>query len=236
MDDSAVISNRVANLMPTAILDLDSEEVRSVVKLLALRSAADRSWLQKAHAHLARALRPTYSVDEWQPASVTLRKGHGSCSQRMACLEAVGRAAGIPSRVRALKMKGSFWNPRFRLLRFFIPKAILLLWPQFFLDGEWVDFDELYAPLSRLASTSRHGFANDAESLFEAVQGTPVDFLGKTCGLTCALPGQDLTGFVLADMGFFDARDEALKSLGSFQHTLRGIAFELMLGGAASSR
>ncbi len=134
---------RQSNLERTAILDYDREEVKNIVRLVGAGGQADRAWLVAAHAHLAQALRPVYSVNEWQPASATIRKARGSCSQRMACLEAVGRAAGIPSRVRALRVKGSFWYPRFRLVRGFIPRSILLLWPQFFLEKAWVDFDEL---------------------------------------------------------------------------------------------
>jgi Transglutaminase-like superfamily len=235
VDNRSEIAPHSANLKATTILDLGHEEVNRAVRLLAPPSPATRSWLKKAHAHLVENLRPVYSVNEWQPASVTLRKGRGSCSQRMACLEAVARAAGIPSRVRALKVKGEFWYPRFRYSRVFMPKSILLLWPQFFLESGWVDFDELYAPLTQLATISPQGFANDAESLFEAVQGTPVDFLGKTCGLTCARPDHNLSRFVRADEGFFDTRDEALKRVGSFQHSFRGRAFEVIFGGLRSS-
>jgi Transglutaminase-like superfamily len=234
MNNLAEIAPCSANLKATAILDTGDEEVKKVVHLLVPPSPADRPWLQKAHACLVEKLRPVYSVNEWQPASATLRNGRGSCSQRMACLEAVGRAALVPTRVRALQVKGSFWYPRFRYLRFFIPQSVLLLWPQFFLENKWVDFDELYAPLARLATTSRQGFANDAESLFEAVRNTPVDFLGKTCGLSCAGIGYDLSKFVLADRGFFNTRDEALTRFGSFQHTFRGHAFELLFGNLSS--
>lgn len=169
-----------------------------------------------------------YSVKELQPASRTLLKKRGSCSQRMACLEALARAVGIPTRVRAFHVKGSFWYPRFRLSQYFIPRRILLVWPQFFLEGLWVDFDELYAPAAQLAATAKHGFTNDGESLFEAVQHTPVDFLGKTCGLACATPEQNLSRFILSDDGFFDTRDEAFDRFGVFESTMRGRIFEFL--------
>jgi len=98
----------------------------------------------------------------------------------------------------------------------------------------WVDLDELYSPMALLVATS-HGFRNDGESLFEAIQKTPVDFLGKSCGLACAKPEHDLSKFVLNDEGFFDTRDEAFERFGSFQNTLRGRAFELVFGGRKSS-
>jgi hypothetical protein len=175
-----------------------------------------------------------YSVNEWQPVSKTLQKKKGSCSQRMACLEAIARAVGISTRVRALHVSGRFWYPRFWLSRPFIPKHILLVWPQFSLQGTWVDLDELYSPVAMLVATS-HGFKNDGESLFEAIQKTPVDFLGKSCGLACAKPEHDLSKFVQRDEGFFDTRDEVFERFGSFQHTFRGRVFEAVFGGRKSS-
>jgi hypothetical protein len=184
---------------------------------------------------LMRTLRPVYSVDERQPASATLSEERGSCSQRTAVLEAVARTAGIPTRVRALALKGSFWYPRFRLTRVFIPPSVLLVWPQFYVTGEWVDFDELHASAEQMVARSRVGFTNAGESLFEAVAGTPVDFLGKTCGLACSRPEQDLSRFVIANHGFFNTQDEAFERLGWFQDTLRGHAFEVVFGGRTSA-
>ncbi len=151
----------------------------------------------------------------------------------MACLEAVARAGGIPTRVRALHVKGEFWYPRFRLSCPFIPQRILLVWPQFFLQGMWVDFDEIYSPIEQLAAKSGR-FGNGGESLFEAVRHTAVDFLGKTCSVACARPEHDLSMFVQDDAGFFDTRDEVFERFGSFQHTLRGRAFEIIFGGRNS--
>ncbi len=223
-----------ANLKATAILDIHHEEVRRLAEALIHPGQPDRIFLQSSHLCLSQKVRPVYSVDELQPVSETLRRARGSCSQRMACLEAVARTGGIPSRVRALHVKGEFWYPRFWLSRPFIPERILLVWPQFFLQGKWVDFDEIYSPVGQLAATS-NGFRNNGESLFEAVQHTPVDFLGKTCGLACARPEHDLSRFVLDDAGFFDTRDEVFDRFGSFKRTLRGLAFEAIFGGRKSS-
>ena len=222
------------NLKAKAILDIQHEEVQKLAKKLAQEELPDRLRLRKAHSLLAAILRPVYSVDEWQRASKTLLKRQGSCSQRMTCLEAVARAIGIPTRVRAIYVEGSFWYPRFRFLRPFIPKRILLAWPQFYLGGTWVDFDELYAPMAQLAATATRGFSNDLESLFEAVQDTPVDFVGKTCGMACARAEYDLSRFVLDNRGFFNTRDELFEHLGSLEQTLRGRLFEMALGGRKS--
>lgn len=235
MESPGDIVPQSANLKGTAILDIDHEGVRSLARILIRPNQSGHNLLQNAHARLSEMVRPVYSVDEWQPVSRTLQKKQGSCSQRMACLEAVARAAEIPTRVRALHIKGSFWYPRFKFSRWFVPKQILLVWPQFFLQEIWVDFDELYGPVAELATAASHGFRNDGESLFEAVQKTPVDFLGKTCGLACARPELDLSKFVVDDAGFFDTRDEAFERFGSFQQTLRGRVFEAAYGGRSSS-
>ena len=229
------IAPRSANLKATSILDIDSEEVRKQVETIIDPEQSDRAFLQRAHHHLCQLVRPVYSVNELQPVSKTLHERIGSCSQRMACLEAMSRAAGISTRVRVLYVSGRFWYPRFWLSRPFIPARILLVWPQFFLHGMWVDLDELYSPVALLVATS-DGFRNDGESLFEAVQKTPVDFLGKSCGLACAKPEHDLSRFVLRDEGFFDTRDEAFERFGSFRHTLRGHVFEAVFGGRKSGQ
>jgi len=230
METQTQAEPRPANLGPTSILDTRQPEVLKLVHILPKGGISDHAWLQRVHTRLVNTLSPVYSLNEWQPASVTLRKGRGSCSQRMACLEAVARAAGIATRVQAFRVKGEFWFPRFRFARWFMPKKVLLLWPQFFLDRAWLSFDELYGSMEQLSAQAAHGFNNSVESLFEAVQNTPIDFAGKTCGLACVKPEHNLTRFVSADEGTFDSRDEALKRFGSLQFTVRGWAFELLYG------
>lgn len=234
MNTSVDLAPREANLQATPILDFHHPEVRRVADPFAEKGLPARTCLQQAHMHLVSMLYPVYSINELQCTSDTLCKRRGSCSQRMACLESVARAVGIPTRVRALHIKGSFWNPRFRFSRWFIPRRILLVWPQFFLDGRWVDFDELHASMAVLVRAATTGFANNAESLFEAVRTTPVDLLGKTCGMPCAKPEYDLSRYVLDDQGFFDTRDEVFHRFGSFQHSLRGRFFEMMYGNRSS--
>jgi hypothetical protein len=136
--------------------------------------------------------------------------------------------------VRALRVKGSFWYPRFLFSRPFIPERVLLVWPQFPFQSVRVDFGELHSPLSQLAA-AWHAFRNDGQSLFEAVQKTPVDFLGKTCCLASAKSEHDLSNYVLNDEGFFNTRDEAFSRFGSFRNTLRGAVSERFFGGRKSS-
>jgi hypothetical protein len=220
-----------ANLRATSILDHHDGIVLHLAANLRQRNLGDRKLLQSAHRYLVHSV---YALDELQPASHTLRKQHGSCSQRMACLEAVSRACDIPTRVRAFVISGRFWYPRFRLFRAFIPKKILLVWPQFFLEATWVDFDELYSPAARLAERAEQGFRNDGESIFDAVDDIPIDFMAKTCGTGCAPSKFDLSRFVLADEGFLDTRDEVFARHGSFHTTLRGRMFEVIYGGRTS--
>jgi transglutaminase-like putative cysteine protease len=152
----------------------------------------------------------------------------------MACLEAVSRACGIPTRSRVLLVSGRFWYPRFHLFRAFIPKKILLVWPQFFIERAWIDFDELYGDAADLAAGATQAFTNNGESIFDAVAHTPVDFMAKTCSEGCSSSKFDLSRFVLSDEGFLDTRDEVFARFGSFQVTLRGRMFEVVYGGRSS--
>ncbi len=223
-----------ANLQATLILDHQEAIIRDLAMRLREREPEDRKLVQSAHRYLVEFVKPIYTLDELQSASQTLRERHGSCSQRMACLEAVSRACGVPTRSRVLRVSGRFWYPRFQMFRACIPSRILLVWPQFFVDGTWVDFDELYGPATELAGRAVHAFRNDGESIFDAVDHTPVDFMAKTCPLGGARSSFDLSRFVLADEGFFDTRDKVFEHFGSFQTTLRGRMFEVLYGGRTS--
>jgi hypothetical protein len=234
MSMEKVTTPNLANLRATSILDHHDASIRDLATRLRERDQEDRKLLQSAHRYLVDSVRPVYTLDELQAASQTLRKQRGSCSQRMACLEAVSRACGVPTRSRALQVSGGFWYPRFSIFRAFIPKRILLVWPQFFMLNAWIDFDELYGSATELAEKAGHAFSNDGESIFDAVDHMPVDFMAKTCRAGCARSDFDLSGFVLADEGFFDTRDEVFERFGSFHTTLRGRTFEVIYGGRAS--
>jgi hypothetical protein len=223
------------NLKATAILDWQAPAICTLATSLRAAQVDNRELLQSAHRYLVRCLRLIYTLDELQPASVTLHKQRGSCSQRMACLEAIARAAGVPTRVRALRISGQFWYPRFRVFRAFLPADVLLAWPQFLLNEEWVGLEEIYRPLIQLAGDATEGFTNDGESIFDVVDRTPIDFQGNTCQAGCPASKFDLSGFVLADEGFFATRDDVFDRFGLLQHTVRGRAFEIIFGGRKSS-
>jgi hypothetical protein len=221
------------NLRPTSILDHEHQHVRALVRRVKTSSPASRAYLQAGYQVLREAVCPVYTVDELQPTSVTLAKGRGSCSQRFACLESMARAAGIGTRVRGLWVAGRFWNRRFRVAMPFIPLRVLLAWPQFHLDGAWVSVEELFESPASLAERNPRGFANDGETLFDAIDHVAVDFGGKTAA--CASGACDLSGFVVGDAGVFESRDELFAAHSLFQHTLRGRAFEWLYGGRRSA-
>jgi hypothetical protein len=219
------------NLESTSILDHHSPAVRRLAESIRSADDSEIGVLQTAHAAVCREVLPIYTVRERQPVSRTIEKGRGSCSQRLACLEALARSRGIATRVRAVWVSGRFWNSRFPLARVFIPDRVLLAWPQFAVGGDWRGVEEIYGSLEDRSAESVP-FANDGETLFEAVRSTVVDFEGRTrtCSTVC-----DLSRLVLASGGIFDTRDDLFRQLGSFEDTWRGQAFELMYGGRRSA-
>jgi hypothetical protein len=192
-------------LQPTRILDYDSPELQQIVQTLSAGAPPPREYIQKAHLHLSDVMHPIYSVADQQPASETVRLNGGSCSQRMACLEALARGYGIRTRVRALWLAKEFWKERLPLLEPILPKTLMPR-PQFWLEETWVDFDEIFDSIVYLCEGVTHAFTNAGASLFDAVRNQPVDLLGKSSGYS-------LAQFVVTDAGFFDTRDELMKKL-----------------------
>ncbi|WP_369248344.1 transglutaminase domain-containing protein [Streptomyces sp. R41] len=194
---------------PTAILDWEHPVVRELVERIPANGDVRES-LRQAHGTIAREVRPVYSVDDLRRASRTLELGRGSCSQRMAVLEAVARALDVPTRVRGLLVDGSFWYPRFPRLKPLVPEQVLLAWPEFLLEEEWVPIAELFGTLTELSAASG-GFTNKGgETLFDAVARTAVDSDGGTAASCAGAPGTvcDLSAQVRLDLGHFTSRDE----------------------------
>ncbi|WP_199565263.1 transglutaminase domain-containing protein [Spongiactinospora rosea] len=165
---------------------------------------SQRDLLKSAHRLIGERIRPVYAVNDEQPASVTLARGRGSCSQRMAVLEAVARAHGMATRVRGRVIDGTFWYPRFPRLRAVVPADVILAWPEFLIERTWVPISELYDGLCLTT-----GFTNSgAETLFEAITRTAVDWDGASS------PSCDLSANVRADLGYFNSRDELFRTHG----------------------
>jgi Transglutaminase-like superfamily len=220
-----------ANLTATKILDHAHSGVQSLVAQLGASQPSARAFVQAAHRHLREKMKAVYSIDEDRPVSQTLRLNTGSCGQRMAAVEALARGYGVPTRVRALWLDRRFWFSRLPLLRFFLPRQTLMPWSQFYLDGSWVDFDELFGPISELAAGSpvKHAFTNRGESLFDAVRHVPVDFFGKLKGTAHA--SYDISHMVLADGGVFQTRDEVLSALEKKPGRFGRFLFNTLYGG-----
>lgn len=191
---------------PTPILDWRHPAVRDLASRLGSAPEDPRGYLLRAHAEIATSLRPVYGVRERQPVSRTLARGRGSCSQRLAVLEAVARAGGIPTRVEGLLVDGRFWHARAGRARHLVPDQVVLAWPEFRFGEQWVSVSELHGGLEELAAgAGDRGFSNaEAETLFEAVGRTAVDWHGRVCDRA---PGCDLSGAVRCSLGHFPSRD-----------------------------
>ncbi len=111
-----------------------------------------------------------------------------------------------------------------------MPDAVLLAWPQFRIDEQWVDSSELFGTLAVLAAVSEPGFTNDGgETLFDALPRTALDWDGRTNELgTC--PACDLSARVLVDLGFFDSRDLLFREQGQTLSLVARILVEPVLG------
>lgn len=171
-----------AGLAATRILDHGSPAVRAALARLGPGTPADR--LRAAARAVGRDVRAVYAVDEHQPAGVTLARGEGSCSQRLAAVEALARADGIPTRVRGYRVDGAFWRARFAVPPATIPD-VTLAWPEFWVDGRWTDLDALRADDPAASGTCTPApwtaapFTNAGrETLFEAALRGGADLAG----------------------------------------------------------
>ncbi|MCX4572813.1 transglutaminase domain-containing protein [Streptomyces sp. NBC_01571] len=232
---------------PTRILDWRHPQVTSLLRRIGTQAAPvgasgvahRREALRQAHRRIVADVRPVYSVQDERPVSEVLRRGRGSCSQRLAVLEAVARASGVATRVRGLLVDGTFWYPRFPRLHRIVPDQVLLAWPEFHLEGlpsadhptaPWLAASELFGGLDELSAGHGGGFTNaGAETLFEALSRTAVDWDGATaCPATG--PACDLSAYVLADLGHFDSRDELFARHGQTLCPMARVLAEPVLG------
>ena len=220
------------SLVPTRILDWKKEPVVKLIGAVAAPAgeSSDLALLRRAHGEITSRVRPVYSVTDDRPVSRTLTMGRGSCSQRLALLEAVARGSGIATRVRGLLVDGRFWYPRFRRIRFLVPDDVLLAWPEFLADSGWIEASELFGEIDELRALRSSGFTNsDGETLFEAIACTAVDWDGRTRG-SAGTGACNLSANVIADLGRFDSRDDLFRMHGQTLTWPARMAAEPILG------
>jgi Transglutaminase-like superfamily len=204
-------------LAATQILDWHDRGIADLAASIGLDEAIDV--VRAAHGEIGRRVRPVYGLNERQRASHTLRTGRGSCSQRFAVLEAVARASGIPTMVRGLSVDGRFWYPRFPRFKWLIPSRVVLAWPTFLIEEDWVSASDLFRP----PQGTERAFRNDGETLFDAIDGVTIDWDG--IGVSAAAsPGCDLSGMVGRDLGMFTARDDLFDRYQTFPRAVQLIA------------
>ncbi|WP_171116755.1 MULTISPECIES: transglutaminase domain-containing protein [unclassified Streptomyces] len=239
---------------PTRILDWRHHRVTELLRTIAAapegqdtatHPVGQLETLRRAHRTITGAVRPVYSVQDERPVSEVLRRGRGSCSQRLAVLEAVARAGGTATRVRGLLVDGAFWYPRFPRMRRLVPDRVVLAWPEFRIEptpeneqraARWLPASEIFGELSELSGRDGGGLTNSAaETLFEALSRTAIDWDGATAcpagRSTC-----DLSSHVLADLGHFDSRDELFARHGQTLCTMARLLAEPILGKRDSNR
>jgi len=212
---AAIATHLPGDVAPTPILDWRTANVRNLIDQVQQESGSEIEVLRLAHAVIATRVAPVYALDEMQPVSKTLAREQGSCSQRLALLEAVARGVGIPTRVLGLLVEGRFWYPRFPRLKVLLPNEVVLAWPEFLLDGTWVGVSELFGSLKELERADATGFVNreGGETLFDALAKTAVDWEGVTSdGGACS--SCDLSSSVVARLGRFASRDELFARYG----------------------
>jgi hypothetical protein len=167
----------------------------------------EQAWLRHAHQAIAAQVRPVYALNDIQPSSKTLDRGRGSCSQRLAVLEALARRRGIRTRVEGLVVDGRFWYPRFPRTPWLVPDRVVLAWPEFrTATGGWIPVGELF----EATVVMEDGFTNAGEeTLFDAIGRTGVTWRGDCSTGVC-----DLSGHLLETLGYFDHRDDLFKEYG----------------------
>ena len=113
----------------------------------------------------------------------------------------------------------------------FIPDRVLLAWPQFAIDGDWCGVEEIYGVLEPRTAGALP-FANDGETLVEAVRSTAVDFEGKDSDL---LDGLRPVAFRDGARRNLRRARRSVRSARLIRDTWKGKAFELLYAGRRSA-
>lgn len=190
----------------TRILDHASPHLqRFIADEKVARAATPASIVRTAHEAIGRRLSAVYSVNELTPASQVVRRGSGSCSQRFAVLEAIARSFGIRTRVRGLLVDGGYWNGRFPRLAGLIPHQVVIAWPEFLVDGAWLDTSALFEDCE---SGCAGWFLNSGPStLFDAARDHRLEW-----GSSASDDGSG--GVARVDLGYFTDRDGLFAAVG----------------------
>lgn len=215
---------------PTPILDWESLAIANLGESIRDHNdLPERAWLCQAHKAIRPLVRPVYALDDVQPTSKTIARRRGSCSQRLAILEALARRHGIRTRVEGLAVDGRFWYARFPRTPWLVPDQVILAWPEFHIDGQWIPAGEIYDA----DATTTGIFTNvGAETLFDAIGQTGVAWHGDCSDGVC-----DLSGHVLARLGYFNHRDEVFAAHGqTLCRTARTIGEPVMSHRSAGAR
>ncbi|MDQ0092171.1 transglutaminase-like domain-containing protein [Paeniglutamicibacter psychrophenolicus] len=210
----------------TPILDGGDPVLLETAARLRAGTGSDLEFLREAHRWIQQRIRPVYSLNETQPASVTLAKGRGSCSQRIALLEALARGAGIATRSEALLIHGSFWHPRFRYLRRAVPQHILIVWPDFRLDSGWLNLSDLFVADAKNPAPA---FANQgAETLFDAIATGSAHWVASGCAEGSCMPAE--LAQIDRSLGRFADRDAVFARYGQNLPGILRVVLEPVFG------
>jgi hypothetical protein len=86
-----------------------------------------------------------------------------------------------------------------------VPDRVVLAWPEFHIDGNWLAVGDLF----NADTASAVVFTNASEeTLFDAIGRTGISWRGDCADGSC-----DLSGQVLESLGFFDDRDALLRHM-----------------------
>lgn len=112
---------------------------------------------------------------------------------------------------------------------------MVLAWPEFRLPEakptQWLTVSELFGSLDEPGAAPGGGFTNTgAETLFEAISRTAIDWDGAARLCPADAGPCDLSAYVLTDLGHFDSRDALFSHHGQTLCPLARTVAEPLLG------
>jgi transglutaminase-like putative cysteine protease len=123
-----------ADSQPTRWLQSDAPELRKLLAQAGAESAAPRERMKTLEGFVRGYIRNKSLRVGYASALETVKSREGDCTEHALLLAALGRAAGIPTRV----VNGLAYTQRFNGRdNVFVPHA----WAQAYVDGKWQSFD-----------------------------------------------------------------------------------------------